>query len=80
MIKSVLPFDWRDGFNAKHFYRISAFKVLVCDFDKRVIETVQKKNKRSNIVFKIGNIRKGILSGYTIVEKRAPELNIWIKE
>lgn len=49
-----------DGFNAKHFYSTSAVKVLACDFDEKIIGTAQKKNRRNNIVYKVGDIRKGI--------------------
>lgn len=49
-----------DGFNAKHFYATSAAKIYACDFDEKIIETAQRKNKRTNIIYKVGDIREGI--------------------
>ncbi|MCH5266996.1 MAG: class I SAM-dependent methyltransferase [Lachnospiraceae bacterium] len=49
-----------DGFNAKHFYSTSADKIFACDFDKAIIRTAKRKNKRDNIVYKVADIRDGI--------------------
>lgn len=51
-----------DGFNAKHFYSTSAKEIVACDFDKNIIKTAKRKNRRSNISFYEGDIRNGIYS------------------
>lgn len=54
---SVLELSCGDGFNARNFYSLRSEQVVACDYDPKAIRTANKKNKASNTIFVLADIR-----------------------
>lgn len=111
--KNVMELSCGDGFNTRNFYSLRSNKVIACDYNKKALQTAQKKNNADNISYLLADIRTempigqfeniiwdaaiehfteeeiagilyniklrltpdGILSGYTILERKEKQLS-----